>query len=164
MSLPFKKVLTLNLMAWNLFGSNWLTGIICMWHGLLVDIPNGWALCDGNNGTPDLRGKFVRGSNDGIDPGGTGGIELHRHIVTGWVVWTNPAHTHQVTGLTGEPRAGDDDTIDDSGDIEEFDVHRHPVDITSASTNINHTHQINLYTTNHSNLPPYYDIAYIMKI
>ena len=30
-------------------------GLISMWAGLISDIPTGWALCDGTNGTPDLR-------------------------------------------------------------------------------------------------------------
>lgn len=34
-------------------------GGIIMWSGLEADIPKGWALCDGANGTPDLRGRFV---------------------------------------------------------------------------------------------------------
>eukprot|EP01084_Bolivina_argentea_P067091 122273_1 len=36
-------------------------GIVIMWHGLIGDIPVGWSLCDGTNGTPDLRDKFVIG-------------------------------------------------------------------------------------------------------
>ena len=36
------------------------TGVICMWSG--VTIPTGWYLCDGQNSTPDLRGKFVIGA------------------------------------------------------------------------------------------------------
>ena len=36
------------------------TGVICMWSG--VTIPSGWYLCDGQNSTPDLRGKFVIGA------------------------------------------------------------------------------------------------------
>ena len=36
-------------------------GTIVMWHGSLTTLPNGWLLCDGQNNTPDLRGKFVIG-------------------------------------------------------------------------------------------------------
>eukprot|EP01043_Picozoa_sp_COSAG02_P014479 COSAG02_NODE_597_length_19775_cov_28.914312_17_plen_317_part_00 len=39
-------------------------GLISMWSGTVDAIPHGWALCDGANGTPDLRGKFVVGAND----------------------------------------------------------------------------------------------------
>ncbi len=35
------------------------TGIIVMWSGLINGIPNGWALCDGTKGTPDLRDRFI---------------------------------------------------------------------------------------------------------
>ena len=36
-------------------------GIILAWNGTASDIPTGWALCDGNNGTPDLRHRFIFG-------------------------------------------------------------------------------------------------------
>ena len=38
------------------FGGNIPSGTIWMWHGTVDNIPEGWAICDGNNGTPDLRG------------------------------------------------------------------------------------------------------------
>ena len=37
-------------------------GIIIMWYGTKDDIPSGWALCDGDNGTPDLRNEFIVGA------------------------------------------------------------------------------------------------------
>ena len=37
------------------------SGIIVCWSGSADAVPSGWALCDGNNGTPDLSGKFVLG-------------------------------------------------------------------------------------------------------
>ena len=50
------------------------SGAIVCWYGKLNDIPPGWMLCDGNNGTPDLRGRFIRGVADATtDPGTTGG-------------------------------------------------------------------------------------------
>ena len=36
-------------------------GVIVMWSGSIKAIPTGWALCDGRNSTPDLRGRFVVG-------------------------------------------------------------------------------------------------------
>jgi len=38
------------------------TGVIAMWSGTEADVPPGWNLCDGSNGTPDLRGWFIRSS------------------------------------------------------------------------------------------------------
>jgi hypothetical protein len=51
------------------------SGVICMWHGTLASIPAGWALCDGSSGTPDLREKFVVGTRHGVNPGTTGGAK-----------------------------------------------------------------------------------------
>ena len=39
-------------------------GMISMWSGVAETIPQGWALCDGTNGTPDLRDKFVLGASE----------------------------------------------------------------------------------------------------
>jgi hypothetical protein len=38
-------------------------GTVAMWSGSIATIPTGWALCDGSNGTPDLRNRFVVGAN-----------------------------------------------------------------------------------------------------
>lgn len=38
-------------------------GTILPYTGLLADIPSGWHLCDGTNGTPNLTGQFLQGSN-----------------------------------------------------------------------------------------------------
>lgn len=37
-------------------------GGIIMWFGSIANIPSGWVLCDGSNGTPDLRDKFIVGA------------------------------------------------------------------------------------------------------
>lgn len=54
-------------------------GVICMWHGLIANIPAGWTLCDGTAGTPDLRGKFVKGAAAATEAGATGGALTHAH-------------------------------------------------------------------------------------
>ena len=40
-------------------------GIIVAFSGDVSGIPQGWALCDGTNGTPDLRGRFILGAGQG---------------------------------------------------------------------------------------------------
>jgi len=40
-------------------------GVIAMWSGSIGEIPEGWALCDGQNQTPDLRGRFIVGHDPG---------------------------------------------------------------------------------------------------
>ena len=43
-------------------GGNVETGSIVIWSGTIANIPTGWQLCDGTNGSPDLRDKFVVGA------------------------------------------------------------------------------------------------------
>ena len=62
---------------------------IVIWSGTLAEIPGGWQLCDGTNGTPDLRDRFVMGVRSGETPGGTGGA--HEVQLT---VDKIPAHDH----------------------------------------------------------------------
>jgi hypothetical protein len=85
------------------------SGTICMWWGSTSAIPDSWALCDGTNGTPDMRDTFpmgaggsmapVGGSNDAVvvshthtaetDPTFTGAaMAAHDHSIT------DPTHTH----------------------------------------------------------------------
>lgn len=46
-------------------------GMILMWYGQ-EEIPKGWALCDGNNGTPNLIDRFIKASDSvgEVDPEG----------------------------------------------------------------------------------------------
>ena len=49
-------------------------GAIVMWAGTLATIPTGWGLCDGTDGKPNLLGRFVKGvASSGVNPSGTGG-------------------------------------------------------------------------------------------
>lgn len=64
------------------------TGAIVMWAGAIVDIPGGFVLCDGNNGTPDLRDRFLVGAGNTYAVGANGGAIQHDHTFTG------DGHTH----------------------------------------------------------------------
>lgn len=52
-------------------------GGIVMWSGLIADIPTNWNLCDGTNGTPDLRDRFIKSVGTAEEPGNTGGSDTH---------------------------------------------------------------------------------------
>ena len=65
-------------------------GTIALWSGAASAIPTGWALCDGQNGTPDLRGRFVVGAGGDYAVGDTGGAateELSAYSHTGGCVF-----------------------------------------------------------------------------
>ena len=49
-------------------------GAIVMWSGSIGSIPSGYYLCDGQNGTPDLRNRFVVGAGNSYAVGNTGGF------------------------------------------------------------------------------------------
>ncbi len=66
-------------------------GLIVMWAGDIDSIPAGWDLCNGSNGTPDLREKFIRGAPPGEDPGTLGGTIAHSHTYT-----QIPRHRHTI--------------------------------------------------------------------
>ena len=52
-------------------------GCILLWSGAANAIPAGFALCSGENGTPDLRGRFVVGAgNSDYAVGDTGGAAI----------------------------------------------------------------------------------------
>lgn len=75
-------------------------GAIIMWAGAINEIPTGWKLCDGTNGTPDLRSRFVVGYNSSEADynavgkvGGAKTVALNESQL--------PKHKHNV-GLGGE--------------------------------------------------------------
>lgn len=75
-------------------------GTITSWAGAIVDIPANWFLCDGTNGTPDLRDKFVPGAGTTYAPADTGGNAVHQHN------FTSNGHTHELlagTNIQGFP-------------------------------------------------------------
>jgi len=67
------------------------SGTIAMWSGAIDDIPSGWALCDGNNGTPDLTDKFIVGAGNTYALGDDGGDVEHSHGAGGYEA---ADHTH----------------------------------------------------------------------
>ena len=54
-------------------------GGIIPYNGAFDGIPSNWALCDGTNGTPDLRAVFILGTATEGDVGDTGGSDTHSH-------------------------------------------------------------------------------------
>jgi hypothetical protein len=61
-------------------GSPIPTGTIVMWSGASNAIPDGWALCDGGSGTPNLVNRFVMGA-DANSAGTSGEASEHSHTV-----------------------------------------------------------------------------------
>jgi len=142
-------------------------GTILMWAGSLSEIPSGWLLCDGNNGTPNLIGRFLRGVN-GSDPGTTGGQDSFSlsssHL---------PNHSHD--GDVNNSGNHDHDVHYDTDDDIAYDYNkfsRHPsygsYRHATSTSNGSHSHNIDNTTSTGSsssieNRPAYYELAFIMK-
>lgn len=87
------------------------SGMIAIWKGTIITIPAGWVICDGANGTPDLRDKFVMGSGGGTTQltsgGGTtaafttglAGAHDHSGVTSGTAIniAQMPIHTHALS-------------------------------------------------------------------
>ena len=77
--------------------SAFTTGMILLWSGSTGSIPSGFYLCNGSNGTPDLRDRFIVGAGGSYTVAQTGGsadsiVVSHNHTATSVV--TDPGHTH----------------------------------------------------------------------
>lgn len=161
------------------------SGLISMWSG--TEIPDGWALCNGENNTPDLRGRFVVGFdkdnpeyNQTKKTGGLKEIQLtidelppHTHKDLGHTHNVNdPGHNHNdndFNGLirhTGNSTTGGMDTIDKQG--KEFELNNYgTIQANKTGVTVN-TSEANIENTggnqSHENRPPYFVLAYIMKL
>lgn len=135
--------------------------IVIMWSGAIIDIPDGWFLCNGENGTPDLRNRFVVGTGNNFvfnSQGGTADSIVVSHSHTA-VVSTTASHTHTLS--LGSFQSGGSGLGLRSSD----DATRGARSTTGASDG-NHSHSSTINTTGQSgigrNMPPYLALAYII--
>lgn len=136
------------------------TGGIIIWSGAADAIPDGWALCNGENGTPDLRGRFVLGSSDSRAIGSVGGSEevtlteaqipKHRHFEYLQSPGTSVTYYYRFNNSSGSSIGV---TINNDA-IERKDTFSSAAAVTSYVGS----------SKPHSNMPPYYTLAYIMKL
>lgn len=67
-----------------------MKGIVVFWPGAIADIPAGWHLCDGTDGTPDYRNCYLAGAGDLYNPGDSFGSDTQQHAFTG------DGHSHNI--------------------------------------------------------------------
>ena len=140
-------------------------GGIIMWSGTIAGISTltGWALCDGTNGTPDLRNRFIVGAHSGVGigtsatagpvisadaatnpnytPGNVGGETSHQLTIAELA-----SHTHALTNIIGDQGGI---TVGSSGHNMNNNAGK-----TTEPTGSSHFHE---------NRPPYYALAFIMR-
>lgn len=155
-------------------------GAIILWSGATTAVPSGWVLCAGGTFTrsdgggtvavPDLRDRFVVGAGLGYAVGTVGGVispegtadyqGTHSHAGTYMTAAGAHTHTMQSTADRVELDAG-------AGRQAATGQHRHAIDAVG-----DHVHGISVtYDGGHVHTvsipdgrPPYYALAYIMRI
>ncbi|TAL62214.1 MAG: hypothetical protein EPN85_03185 [Bacteroidetes bacterium] len=160
------------------------SGSIIMWYGAAP--PAGWAICDGSNGTPDLRGRFVVGSGTNANPapgdinptytvGTTGGenkhlltkseLPKHKHTVTSAAtdngqVTVAPSSTNDTYYTLG---AGSPLFFSPVGGAEHHNAVNLPTHAHTVSGNTGDGTTDGVNAQSHENRPPYFVLIYIMK-
>ncbi len=175
----------------NLNPKSW-KGMIVMWSGTADKIPTGWALCDGTNNTPDLRGKFIVGVGQGKtttgvnltdrklgDQGGEEAVAL--------TIKEMPSHDHDLEiwgDPNGEPDTPNKTTLkltdrqyhhykswdnrgsrDDNNDNWPVQIiHKGGDNSITSVPGFNYDKPSTWGTKPHNNMPPFYALAYIIKV
>jgi microcystin-dependent protein len=141
-------------------------GVIVLWSGSIGSIPSGWVLCNGNNGTPDLRDRFVVGAGSTYAVDATGGsadstLPTHTHGATSTSVVTDPGHNHTYNIRSAAPFVGYNAYgVNDSSNPADLNTSTATTGITVATTTTNANAGV---SATNGNLPPYYALCYIMK-
>ena len=142
-----------------------VAGMIVMWSGTVATIPSGWVLCNGSNGTPDLRDKFIIGATQ--DDSGvaktnitgsltqTGGskdaiVVSHNHTAT----VTDPGHTHTASGISN---------LGGGSNAFNWSTGASTQTTNSATTGISVSISTQGSSGTNANLVPYYALAFIQK-
>jgi microcystin-dependent protein len=159
-------------------------GAIMMWSGTIDTNGNpvvsgtsdtNWHICDGTSGTPDLQDRFIVGSGSNYAIGAAGGaatvtldisqMPSHRHHYSG-TTSTAGAHTHTYSDI--HIPVGDSSSMT-SGSHDCANDHW-VTDHRTTSSAGDHSHTFSGDTDSqgddaaHENRPPYYALAYIMKV
>jgi microcystin-dependent protein len=131
-------------------------GLVVEFFGLSTALPEGWLLCDGNNGTPNLIDKFIIGAGDTYAIGAQGGSADAITV----------AHTHTATTSSG---GGHSHTFGLGIGTLSGGISDGPQTNTASTTaNGAHSHSSNVIdnsgeTATGKNLPPYLSLVYIIK-
>lgn len=139
-------------------------GGVIMWSGAVSDIPAGWALCDGNTGRPDLRGRFILGYNGSTyQIGNTGGQE--RVTLT---IADMPVHNHTASTGNAGSHSHTYEWYEGAGTAQPSGVGGGNVTSRSTGNAGDHTHSVTIDNAgsgqSHENRPPYYVLAYIIRL
>ena len=151
-------------------------GGIIMWSGSVATIPSSWRLCNGTNGTPNLQDRFVVGAGSGYAVGATGGsanATLVSHSNTGTTGGVSVDHYHIFPGddqlAFANGVAGWSALSNGSFGYDAVSGNRGGGQLWRTSgISENHVHGFGTSaegsSATNANLPPYYALAFIMRV
>ena len=163
-------------------------GIIVAWNK--KEIPEGWAICDGKNGTPNLIKRFLLGKSSETSLKNTGGEEnvkltlneipshTHENKIINYRghshTLTTSQNTFNSSSYTRNFCSPSDGKYNCSGGrrVTSFDITSRASIYKLSSLNSNedgdHFHTVTTKNTggsaSHNNMPPYYVLIWIMKL
>lgn len=124
-----------------------------MWSGASTAIPTGWALCNGANGTPDLRNRFIVGAGSTYAVGDKGGSDS-----VALTIEQMPSHEHTIRASNGystyDVAASGREGTGSTGVLELLSSGSYSL-AKAASVGSGKSHE---------NRPPYYALCFIMKL
>lgn len=147
------------------FGPVMPAGAIILWNGAVQQIPAGWALCDGTNGTPNLQSSFVVGAGNSEVPNTSGAASSHNHnfnFSSSFGTSTDGDHAHAMPSgwYSRNLSCGVHTGVDTDGQ---------DVGSSSVQNNGSHSHTV-LVSINQNTAdvvaprPAWYALCYIMKL
>lgn len=148
------------------FASGIPSGVIASWSGAIANIPQGWRLCDGTNGTPNLRDKFIVGAGSAYTVSATGGsanaeVVAHTHTAT----VTDSGHSHVQQNNAPDVDTG---TLETGQQTSGSQYGGGTVSSTASTASATTGISVSIGSTGNSgvnkNLPPYYALAFIQKV
>lgn len=151
------------------------SGGIILWSGAVAAIPSGWALCNGSNGTPNLSNRFIVSIGSEYGVGATGGVNTVTLTAS-----QMPSHTHSVNINTNSAGSHDHTIRSDHSSTSPTTAYNTRFGLINGIESVaqrggidaagSHSHNVSGNTGSagsgsaHENRPPYYALAYIMKL
>lgn len=116
-----------------------------------------WHICDGTNGTPDLRERFIRGASTTYPEGSTGGAEYTEHQHQLPLGFDDAKNFFTITDVAYNPVFGS--TVSETTNYNSGSNVYNNINIDRSKSRIAFSSSTKLPT-----IPPFYALSYIMKL